>query len=128
MVFTKSSLSPVRSAHRVKYQEWDLPLRLPLVVVVCRIHIDHLPPETGFLVRIHFLGSYPHLAVSNLDRGVGVGLQVQVPGRVCGRAAFGGDDHIILAVQGVEKRGSALPAALTPQGIEYQDRTLAHTS
>src|SRR5215203_5874594 len=35
--------------HRTQYEEWDLPLRLCLEVVVGRIHLDHLLPEADFL-------------------------------------------------------------------------------
>src|SRR5215213_11765091 len=38
--------------HRTQYEERDLTLRLPLVVIVGRIHLYHLLPEAGFILRI----------------------------------------------------------------------------
>src|SRR5215203_4685135 len=82
----------------MQFEEWDLTFRLPLVVIVRRIHLYHLLPEADFLFWVHFLCPYPHLAISDLDRCVRVGLQVQVPCRVGRRAALRGDDHEIFAV------------------------------
>src|SRR5215211_6073708 len=112
----------------MQFEEWDLTFRLPLVVIVRRIHLYHLLPEADFLFWVHFLRPYPHLAISDLDRCVRVGLQVQVPCRVGRRAALRGDNHEIFAVHDVEKWARALPAGLPPLGIEEQDGTLAHTA
>src|SRR5918993_3586825 len=52
--------------HRTQYEERDLTLRLPLVVIVGRIHLYHLLPEAGFILRICYFGLDLHLTVSDL--------------------------------------------------------------
>src|SRR5215210_6627146 len=115
-------------ARGMEYEEWDLPLRLCLVVVVGRVHLDHLLPEAGLLFAAYLLRPHVHLAVSDLDRDGRVGHQVQVPGGVCRRAAFRGDKHEILPIHDVEERRRALLAALPPDSVQQEDGALAHTA
>jgi len=97
MVFTM-----LLSFHRTQHEEWDLTLRLLLVIVVGRIHLNHLLPEARLLLRICHFGLNLHLTVSDLDRRFRVGPQVQVPRGVCRRAALRGYNYEIFTVHDVE--------------------------
>ena len=60
-------------------------------------------------------------SVLHLDLGLGVGLQVLVPGRVLGGAALGGHDHPVVAVGALDQGRRAGLAGAAPAGAEQQD-------
>ena len=62
------------------------------VVLVAVVGLDRHRPEALALLRRGDAGVDRQPLGADLDRGVGVGHQVVVPGRVLGEAAFGGDD------------------------------------
>src|SRR5215212_151708 len=125
MVFT-TLLSVSALFQRMQDDQRDLTLRLLLVAVVTRIHLDHLLPQAGFLLLVRLLRPYPHLAVSDLDRRIRVSHQVQVPRWMFGRTTIRGDQYEILTVPGVEERCRAALTALAARGIEEQHRPPEH--
>src|SRR3954447_21027769 len=103
----------------------DLALRPALVVVVVGPDLGHLTPQLGPLLGRRVPRARPELVVADLDLHLGVLADVEVPGRVLGRAALRGDDHRVVACHAVDERAAALRAGLAACGGEDQRRGAA---
>ena len=62
------------------------------------------------------------LLLADLDRDVGIGAQVEEPGRALRRAPERGDDDEVVAVLGVDQRRRARSARLRAGGCQEQQR------
>src|SRR5215212_3993460 len=98
----------------------DLALRPALVVVVVGPDLGHLAPQLGPFLGRRVPCARLELVVADLDLHLGVVADVQVPGRVLGRAALRGDDHRVVARHAVDERAAALRAGLAALGGEDQ--------
>src|SRR5579884_1126972 len=104
----------------LQFNHRNLARRLLLVLAELRIHLR--PPGVDFVAFLACYGSGGGMKflVADLDGDFGVGEQVVVPGRVGGRAAFGGEDEQAVAVAHVHHRVGARLAALRAGGREEQ--------
>ena len=108
-------------AARLEHHQGNFaPFAARLVVGVAAVRLHRHRPEALSLLRRRHASVDGTMLAADLRRGVGVGHQVVVPGRVLGEAAFGGDDDDVVAVGEVEQGGGALDAALGADVVEQQ--------
>ena len=96
-----------------------------LVVVEARVLLVVLAPEVGALLALGDAGADRVALAADLDLALGVGLQVERPGRDLGVAGVGVDHDDVVAVGEVDDRRGALLPGLAPGGGEQQDRRAA---
>ena len=80
------------------------------------VHLDETRPVPALLLASGLLRFDAYHAATDLDRRLGVGLQVQPPDRMRQGSALGGHDDQVLVVGEVQERARALLAGLAPGG------------
>src|SRR6185437_15824690 len=98
----------------------DLARGLTLVVVVVGEDLGHRPPQPRLLVRVGGMRAGVEAVALHLHVDLGIGEQVEIPGRVLGRAAARRDDEQAVAVAAVDQWQRALLAAAAAAGGQEQ--------
>src|SRR5450759_419375 len=98
----------------------DLARGLFAVVMKTRVDVGVLRVQALVLVALRNVRAGLELLLPHLDGNLGVLDEVVVPGRVRGRTAFGGGDHVVVSVAGVDERVLANVTRLRAFGREDQ--------
>jgi hypothetical protein len=85
-------------------------------------------PELRALLTGRLLRPHVDAAPTDIDLGVRVGPQVEVPGRGAGGAGVGGDNNERVVVCQVLHRRGPGPAGAAPGGLQQKDGLAAHAA
>src|ERR1700716_2267940 len=92
-----------RLVDALQHDDRDFTGRLLPVIVEARVDIGVLNVEPLVLVAVSDMRPRLEFFTPQLDGHLGVLDKVVVPARMSGRAALGSDDHVVIAIAGVDE-------------------------